>query len=77
MIQKEENIRTTLNEKAKKLDADAKEYCKAKGKSLKIELEVRNFDELNQALAEGVDRIMFDNFTPVSYTHLDVYKRQE
>ena len=35
-----------------------------KGKSLKIELEVRNFDELNQALAEGVDRIMFDNFTP-------------
>ena len=41
----------------------AKEYCKAKGKSLKIELEVRNFDELNQALAEGVDRIMFDNFT--------------
>ena len=42
----------------------AKEYCKAKGKSLKIELEVRNFDELNQALAEGVDRIMFDNFTP-------------
>ena len=42
----------------------AKAYCKAKGKSLKIELEVRNFDELNQALAEGVDRIMFDNFTP-------------
>jgi len=37
----------------------AKEYC-----NLKIELEVRNFDELNQALAEGVDRIMFDNFTP-------------
>ena len=44
--------------------SSAKEYCKAKGKSLKIELEVRNFDELNQALAEGVDRIMFDNFTP-------------
>jgi len=42
----------------------AKEYCKAKGKNLKIEVEVRNFDELNQALAEGVDRIMFDNFTP-------------
>ena len=40
------------------------EYLKAKGKDLKIELEVRNFDELNQALAEGVDRIMFDNFTP-------------
>lgn len=42
----------------------AKEYCKAKGKNLKIEVEVRNFDELDQALAEGVDRIMFDNFTP-------------
>ncbi len=42
----------------------AKEYCKAKGKDLKIELEVRNFDELNQALAVGVDRVMLDNFTP-------------
>lgn len=42
----------------------AKEYCKSKGKNLKIEVEVRNFEELNQALAEGVDRIMFDNFTP-------------
>ena len=42
----------------------AKEYCKTKGKDLKIELEVRNFDELQQALELGVDRIMFDNFTP-------------
>lgn len=42
----------------------AKQYCQAKGKDLKIEVEVRNFDELQQALAEGVDRIMFDNFTP-------------
>lgn len=42
----------------------AKEYCRAKGKDLKIEVEVRNFDELQQALDEGVDRIMFDNFTP-------------
>jgi nicotinate-nucleotide pyrophosphorylase (carboxylating) len=42
----------------------AKEYCKAKGKNLRIEVEVRNFDELQQALDEGVDRIMFDNFTP-------------
>lgn len=42
----------------------AKDYCQAKGKSLKIEVEVRNFEELDQALAEGVDRIMFDNFTP-------------
>ncbi len=42
----------------------AKDYCCSKGKDLKIECEVRNFDELEQALAEGVDRIMFDNFTP-------------
>lgn len=43
----------------------AKEYCRAKGKDLKIEIEVRNFDELNQVLTiGGVDRIMLDNFTP-------------
>ena len=43
----------------------AKEYCKAKGKDLKIEIEVRNFDELQQVLdLGGVDRIMFDNFNP-------------
>ena len=42
----------------------AKQYCAEKGKNLKIEVEVRNFTELDQALAEGVDRIMFDNFTP-------------
>lgn len=42
----------------------AKQYCKDKGKALKIEVEVRNFDELRQALAEKPDRIMFDNFTP-------------
>lgn len=41
----------------------AKDYCKEKGKDLKIEIEVRNFDELNQVLAiGGVDRIMLDNF---------------
>ena len=42
----------------------AKEYCLKQGKNLKIEVEVRNFTELEEALAEGVDRIMFDNFTP-------------
>ena len=43
----------------------AREYCKAKGKDLKIEIEVRNFDELQQVLdLGGVDRIMLDNFTP-------------
>ncbi len=43
----------------------AKEYCKEKGKNLKIEIEVRNFDELDEVLrVGGVDRIMLDNFTP-------------
>lgn len=43
----------------------SREYCKAKGKDLKIEIEVRNFDELQQVLdLGGVDRIMLDNFTP-------------
>ena len=43
----------------------AKEYCKAKGKELTIEIEVRNFEELQQVLdLGGVDRIMLDNFTP-------------
>ncbi len=43
----------------------AKQYCKEHGKEgLKIECEVRNFKELEEALAEGCDRIMFDNFTP-------------
>ncbi|MBQ0060277.1 MAG: carboxylating nicotinate-nucleotide diphosphorylase [Bacteroidales bacterium] len=43
----------------------AQEYCKQHNKDLKIEIEVRNFDELNQALAVGgIDRIMLDNFTP-------------
>ena len=42
----------------------AKTYCAEKGKDLKIEIEVRNFKELEEALAENPDRIMFDNFTP-------------
>lgn len=42
----------------------AKDYCKNTGRDLKIEVEVRNTDEINQALAAGVDRIMLDNFTP-------------
>ena len=42
-----------------------KAYLKEKGKDLKIEIEVRSFDELAQVMAEGgVDRIMLDNFTP-------------
>lgn len=42
----------------------AQQYLKDKGKSLKIEIEVRNFNELNEALqVGGVDRIMLDNFS--------------
>jgi nicotinate-nucleotide pyrophosphorylase (carboxylating) len=44
-----------------------KAYLKEKGKDLKIEIEVRNFDELAQVMTEGgVDRIMLDNFTPAN-----------
>jgi nicotinate-nucleotide pyrophosphorylase (carboxylating) len=40
-------------------------YLKEKEKSLKIEIEVRNFDELNEVIdTGGVDRIMLDNFSP-------------
>jgi nicotinate-nucleotide pyrophosphorylase (carboxylating) len=40
-------------------------YLKETGKNLKVEVEVRNVDELNQVLeVGGVDRIMLDNFTP-------------
>ena len=43
----------------------AQEYCKANGKDLKIEVEVRSLDDIRRVLAlGGVDRIMFDNFTP-------------
>lgn len=42
----------------------ARKYLAEKGKVLKIELEVRNEDEIRQALEAGVDRIMLDNFTP-------------
>ena len=39
-------------------------YLQESGKTLKVEIEVRNFDELHQVLEIGkVDRIMLDNFT--------------
>ncbi len=42
----------------------AQAYLKEKNKKLKIEVEVRNLDELHKALAiGGVDRIMLDNFS--------------
>lgn len=44
---------------------NAHRYLKEKNKNLKIEIEVRNMDELEQVMeVKGVDRIMFDNFTP-------------
>lgn len=47
----------------------AQQYLQKTGKSLKIEIEVRNFDELNQVLlCGGVDRIMLDNFNPEMLT---------
>ena len=43
----------------------AKQYIKEHGKDgMKIECEVRDFQELEEALTEGCDRIMFDNFSP-------------
>ncbi len=42
----------------------AKNYLKEKGKDLKIEVEVRNTEEIQQALDAGADRIMLDNFSP-------------
>ncbi len=39
-------------------------YLQESGKTLKVEIEVRDFDELHQVLEIGkVDRIMLDNFT--------------
>lgn len=47
----------------------AQQYLKKTGKDLKIEIEVRNFDELNEAIEfGGIDRIMLDNFTPEMLT---------
>lgn len=43
----------------------AKDYLAKTGKDLKIEVEVRDKNELEQVLAVGgIQRIMLDNFTP-------------
>jgi len=48
----------------KAIDATHK-YLKEKSKDLKIEIEVRDFNELEQVLNHGqIDRIMLDNFSP-------------
>lgn len=44
-------------------------YLKKHNKNLKIELEVRNFEELNEAMeVGGIDRVMLDNFNPTDLT---------
>ncbi|NQD69578.1 carboxylating nicotinate-nucleotide diphosphorylase [Sphingobacterium shayense] len=51
----------------------AQEYRTAKKIDIDIEIEVRNFEELEEVLAyQYVDRVMFDNFTPE-----DVHKAVE
>ncbi len=43
----------------------AKTYLVEKGKNIPIEVETRNFDDVNEVLKYGpVDRIMLDNFSP-------------
>ena len=43
----------------------AQKYLKDNNRQLKIEVEVRDIDELNEVLKiGGVDRVMLDNFTP-------------
>ncbi|MGN1239269.1 MAG: carboxylating nicotinate-nucleotide diphosphorylase [Paludibacteraceae bacterium] len=43
----------------------ARDYCREKGKDLRIEIETRNEAEIREALATSIpDRIMLDNFTP-------------
>ncbi len=49
----------------KKAILSVNEYLKKNEKELKIEIEVRNFDELAEVLKTGgVHRIMLDNFSP-------------
>lgn len=44
---------------------NVKEYLKAKGKNIPIECEVRSLEDIDLVFeAGGVDRIMFDNFSP-------------
>jgi len=41
-----------------------KAYLSARGLQMKIEIETKNIDEVNEVLSlEGVDRIMLDNFS--------------
>lgn len=43
----------------------ARQYLRQTGRSLQIEIEVRNLDELDEVIASGgADRILLDNFSP-------------
>lgn len=43
----------------------ARQYCRDNNRDLKIEVEVRSLDDIRKVMAVGgIDRIMFDNFTP-------------
>lgn len=43
----------------------AKKYLKEKGKNLRIEVEARSLDDVREIISiGGVDRVMFDNFSP-------------
>ncbi len=49
----------------RKAVAAAKAYLAERGKNIPIECEVRTLDDIDEVFAAGgVDRIMFDNFTP-------------
>ncbi len=44
-----------------------KDYLKSNGKKLQIEIEVRNFEELNEVMQlDGIQRVMLDNFSPAN-----------
>ena len=48
----------------KAIDA-ARDYCSRNNKNLRIEVETRSLDDIRKVIKHGgVDRIMFDNFTP-------------
>ncbi len=59
---------------------DCNTYLRKNSLDLRIEIEVRNMDELNQVLAKGhIHRIMLDNFTPeqISEALVIIDKRYE
>ncbi|MCQ9160130.1 nicotinate-nucleotide diphosphorylase [Parabacteroides distasonis] len=63
VMQRMSGIATTTRKYAKALEGTKTHVLDTRKTSLKIEIEVRNFDELEQAMkVGGIDRIMLDNF---------------